>query len=246
MIWKCVAALCLATLIASPAWGKHHARSGLHGHRSHVHRGRDKSDNSAVGDRHGDRPFRLAGTALVDGKAFHFASGGHGWSIPYGTVPITPNDVGEWGSHHGAIGLNHGDDIPDPGGAKRPREGIEIHASDHWASSGCVVFAKEKFSEVKKLILGLIETAGQAWLHVGPGGIAITSDRTPPDETQEEHKTQKSDVADNADNEKQAKRHHVNKHIEHRHRRRYAHRITLPSTAYHGRSGTASRATFVS
>ncbi len=144
------------------------------------------------------RPRLLTGTLTISGKRFAYASGGHGWSIPYGDFPITPEDVGRWGHRHGAIGIN-GDTIPDKQ-LGRDREGIEIHASHHMASAGCVVV--EEFDQLKHSIFAMIESVGHAWLHVGPSGAAITPNKESPlppviylaqhiTEEEEQHSTRK-------------------------------------------------------
>jgi hypothetical protein len=122
------------------------------------------------------RPRLLTGTLEIAGLKFPYASGGAGWSIPYGDFPLTPEEVGGWGKRHGAIGINGGT-IPDKQ-LGRDREGIEIHAAHHMASSGCVVV--EEFDRLKRAVTRLINDAGHAFLHVGPTGAAITADSASP------------------------------------------------------------------
>lgn len=119
-----------------------------------------------------DRPRKMVGKIVVADRAFTFVSGGRGWSIPWGHWPITPEEVGSWGARHGAIGLNHGDDIPDPK-LHRGREGVEIHAANHDATAGCVGI-REHYDQLKKLVIGMIDRFGHAWLHVTPHAVAIT------------------------------------------------------------------------
>src|SRR5215472_2457686 len=68
------------------------------------------------------RPKLMTGRLRIGNLDMGFASGGRGWSIPYGDYPID-DSAGEWGKHHGAVGLN-GDSIYDPV-LGRDREGIE-------------------------------------------------------------------------------------------------------------------------
>jgi hypothetical protein len=124
------------------------------------------------------RPKRLEGPLTIGDSTYEFASGGHGWSIPLGTVKITPEAVGSWGSRHGAIGLNN-DSIYDPQ-LGRDREGIELHPASHMASAGCVVIDRSRWAEFKRQVLAMIEEAGQAFLHIGPNGAAITPTRVSP------------------------------------------------------------------
>ena len=121
------------------------------------------------------RPYRLAGSLRIGDMIFDFASGGSGWSIPYGSYPID-NSAGSWGKRHGAIGLND-DTIWDPQ-LGRHREGIEIHSSNHDTSAGCVITSK--FSKLKAAIFAMIKASGQAFLHIGPTGAAITPTKVSP------------------------------------------------------------------
>jgi hypothetical protein len=121
------------------------------------------------------RPRHIEGTLKIGSKSYHYGSGGRaGWSIPYGDYPITPGAIGNWGRHHGAVGLNNNSIFDDQ--LKRDREGIELHATGHFSSAGCVVVLRKVFNEVKKTIFALIETAGHAFLHVTPEGAEITSE----------------------------------------------------------------------
>lgn len=117
------------------------------------------------------RPYRLTGKVKIGDKEYQFASGGYGWSIPYGDWKID-DSAGDWGVKHHALGLNN-DTIPDPQ-LGRDRDGIEIHASDHWESAGCFVLAPEVFKQVSETIRDMIRDAGQAFLHVWPDIVSIT------------------------------------------------------------------------
>lgn len=122
------------------------------------------------------RPNLIEGTLEIAGKKFRFASGGNGWSIPYGTFEITPSAVGSWGARHGAVGLAN-DSIYDRQ-LGRNRDGIEMHASSHFTSAGCVVV--DQWVEFKRTLFAFIDGMGQAFLHVGPTGAIITAAKTSP------------------------------------------------------------------
>ena len=124
------------------------------------------------------RPRLLEGALTIGNSHYQFASGGNGWSIPLGTVRITPETVGSWGSRHGAIGLAE-DTIYDPQ-LGRDREGIELHPASHMASAGCVVIDRSRWTEFKRKVMAMIEDAGQAFLHIGLNGAAITPTRASP------------------------------------------------------------------
>lgn len=124
------------------------------------------------------RPRRIEGTLTVGRHKMDFASGGTNWSIPYGDFPVTPESVGSWGSRHGAIGLNDGTIYDKQLG--RDRDGIEIHASGHMASAGCVVVSHSDFGALKKEVTALIATFGRAFLHIGPDGASITPEKRSP------------------------------------------------------------------
>lgn len=121
------------------------------------------------------RPYRISGTLKIDDRNFRFVSGGKGWSIPYGDWEITPDEVGKWGSRHGAMGLNHDDGIPDPQ-LHRDREGIEIHS---WpGSTGGCVGIPSGYASLKALTKAMIKKNGHAFLHVWPCRVEITPDRS--------------------------------------------------------------------
>ncbi len=201
-----VAATAIAICLATPAYAKHHHKhhhksiSHAKGHKKPAHRHYDApvldttthvyrtSEPPAPFDGFMDgmamplppvihkRPYRMTGTLTIGRLDFNYASGGSGWSIPYGDFPITPEDIGDWGRRHGAIGIN-GNTIPDKQ-LGRDREGIEIHAAYHMASAGCIVV--QEFDRLKHAIMGLINDDGHAFLHVGPTGAAITAEKASP------------------------------------------------------------------
>ena len=115
------------------------------------------------------RPRQIVGEIEIGGVKFHFVSGGYGWSIPYGHHEITPSDVGPWGQRHGALGLD-GDTMWDKQ-LRRDREGIEIHAA-RGGTAGCV--GVRDFQTFKHAVHAMIEKFGSAFLHVLPGGAAVT------------------------------------------------------------------------
>jgi len=115
------------------------------------------------------RPRQIVGEIEIGGARFHFVSGGYGWSIPYGHHEVTPSDVGPWGSRHGALGLD-GDTMWDKQ-LHRDREGIEIHAAEG-GTAGCV--GVRDFRSFKRAVLAMIDKFGSAFLHVFPGGAAVT------------------------------------------------------------------------
>lgn len=116
------------------------------------------------------RPYQINGTITISGQNFNFVSGGRGWSIPYGTYLITPDEVGKWGSRHHAIGLNHDDGIYDPV-LKRMREGVEMHAAIDGHTGGCIGILSH-YRVFRRLVLKLCGK-GQAWLHVNPDKVEI-------------------------------------------------------------------------
>lgn len=125
------------------------------------------------------RPYRIAGIVDVAGKQFGFVTGG--WrrgSMPYGDFPITPDEVGPWGSAHGAIGLND-NSMWDPQ-LNDSREGVEMHAGDDGASAGCFVIASHDWRAFKSAVFGMIDKFGQAFLHFSAAGAAITATKTSP------------------------------------------------------------------
>jgi hypothetical protein len=122
------------------------------------------------------RPRLLEGNLEIAGKTFKFASGGTGWSIPYGTFEVTPTTVGSWGARHDAVGLAN-DSIYDRQ-LGRDRDGIEMHASPHFTSAGCVVV--DRWAEFKRTLFAFIDGMGHAFLHVGPSGAIITAAKASP------------------------------------------------------------------
>ena len=88
-----------------------------------------------------------------------------------------PEELGDWGRHHGALGLSHNNGIWDPK-IGDIREGIEIHAAHHLASAGCV--AIEGYEQAKRAILHMIAETGEAFLHIWPGLASITPSATTP------------------------------------------------------------------
>lgn len=123
----------------------------------------------------GRRPQRIEGEIAIGTLNFRFVSGGAGWSIPYGDWPITPGDVGSWGARHGAIGVNHDDCVYDRQ-LGRCREGVEIHADYDGRTAGCV--GVERFAEAKRAILAMVDKFGRAFLHVWPGHVSVTPERS--------------------------------------------------------------------
>ena len=124
-------------------------------------------------------PSRLRGVLEVGELRVDYGSGGEGWALDYGDYEITPDDVGPWGSRHGAIGIAH-DEIWDVR-LRRYREGIELHAAtnDSLKTEGCVAIERQQWAAVKRAVLAMIDEAGHAFLRVGPNGARIEPDRNP-------------------------------------------------------------------
>lgn len=123
------------------------------------------------------RPDYFEGQIDIAGIKFDFGSGGYGrGSIPYGDHPITPEDEGGWGRTHGALGLN-GDEMYDSQLGSE-REGIELHSTfgRGLKTAGCVKI--EQWSKAKAQILAMINKFGHAFLHVWPGAVSITPERS--------------------------------------------------------------------
>lgn len=124
----------------------------------------------------GRRPAVLSGILFVAGKRYAFVSGGYGPSIPYNDYEISPNSRGTWGSRHGALDLTGTarSVIPDRQ-AGRDRLGIEIHAGGG-RTEGCV--GVEGWREAKAEIVGMIREFGRAFLHVWPGAVSVTPQKS--------------------------------------------------------------------
>jgi hypothetical protein len=124
------------------------------------------------------RPMRIGGDMTVEGTHYTFGSGGGGFaSIPYGTYPVTPEIMGDWGRAHGAMGINY-NRIYDPT-LGRFREGIELHAGsgNMPMTQGCVAIAGNQYPQFKQQVLGMIARYGTVFLTVGPKGATITPTR---------------------------------------------------------------------
>jgi hypothetical protein len=114
---------------------------------------------------------------MIEGKAYHFGSGGAGRQhIPYGDWQVTPGAIGPWGQAHGALGIAGGS-IWDPT-LHRYREGIELHpgSSDDSITAGCIAIAGNQWPQAKAQILGMIKKYGKAYVHMGPKGASISPD----------------------------------------------------------------------
>ena len=124
-------------------------------------------------------PSRIKGELRIGDLRVPFGSGGEGWSLDYGDYPITPKDIGPWGSRHGAIGLA-GDEIYDRR-LGRDREGIELHAAtnDSLMTEGCVAIARREWIAVKRAVLAMIDMSGHAYLHIDPTGARIEPNAEP-------------------------------------------------------------------
>lgn len=125
----------------------------------------------------GPRPAVLTGTLMVAGQRYAFVSGGAGLSIPYNDYEISPNSQGSWGSRHGALDLTGSarSIIPDRQ-AGRNRLGIELHEG-HGRTEGCMGI--DRWREAKAQIVGMIKKFGRAFLHVWPGTVFVSPDRSP-------------------------------------------------------------------
>ena len=154
-------------------------------------------------------PSRLRGVLEVGELRVDYGSGGEGWALDYGDYEITPDDVGSWGSRHGAIGIAH-DEIWDVR-LRRYREGIELHAAtnDSLKTEGCVAIERQQWAAVKRAVLAMIDEAGHAFLRVGPNGARIEPDRNP--------------IVILASAEPVEERHERRHYAEHRHRERHRH-----------------------
>ena len=110
-------------------------------------------------------PARILGFLEVGDLRVRFGSGGAGYSLDYGDYRITPDDVGSWGSRHGALGIAHdsGCTIYDER-LRRDRCGVEIHADTNGElrTEGCV--AVKEFGKVKAAVLAMISEFGHAFL----------------------------------------------------------------------------------
>lgn len=159
-------AVFLAFLIA-PAEAKHRQ----HHDRHQAHHRPFRGAHYATGHRH--RTSRHASSSrsnviegVIDflGEHFPFVSGGMGRGpIPPGTYEITPDDVGDWGSRHQAIGIAHNE--------IGHREGIEIHRAYGDRTAGCVGI-KERYVELRRKVLEMSKE-GKLYLRISPGNYAI-------------------------------------------------------------------------
>ena len=125
-------------------------------------------------------PARLLGFLEIGALRVRFGSGGAGYSLDYGDYRITPDDVGAWGSRHGALGIAHdsGCTIYDAR-LRRDRCGIELHADTNGElrTAGCV--AVKEFGKVKAAVLAMISEFGQAFLRIDFTGARIEPDAEP-------------------------------------------------------------------
>jgi hypothetical protein len=133
------------------------------------------------------RPNYIGGEVTIDGKKFHWGSGGAGrGSIPWGDYPINVGPgagIGPWGQSHGSIATigKPGGVIDDPRYPGNPRTGIQIHTGsgsylDHLYTLGCFKVSRAEWPAFKK---ALLEKAGHGpmMLHIGRDGIATITTR---------------------------------------------------------------------
>lgn len=167
-----------------------------------------------------DRPKRIDGVLKIADAVFHFASGGYGWSIPYGDYEISSNSEGDWGARHGALDLTGVDrgDIWDPL-LGRHRGGIELHGGGS-VTMGCVSI--DQWSLAKRKILSMIDKFGTAFLHVWPHKVTVTPEKSSGNVIVTLHRSMRT-IREAHDDERRS-RHISSRRIvdRHRHYRHYA------------------------
>jgi len=133
-----------------------------------------------------NRPGHIGGEVQLGGQTFHYGSGGAGrGSLPYGTYPINPGDMGPVGRRIGAYGSvgGLGGEIPDPKFPQQPREGILIHSAsssdlDRLYSEGCFAVSKAEWPRFRQALINETAKNGPMALTIGRDGRATIMPRS--------------------------------------------------------------------
>jgi N-acetylmuramoyl-L-alanine amidase-like protein len=144
-----------------------------------------------------NRPYYYGGTVTIGGKEFHYGTGGGGrGSVPYGTFPINPGDMGPIGRRIGAYGSvgGMGGHIPDPRFPGAPREGILIHSAsssnlDKLYSQGCFAVSRAEWPAFKQALIEETRKSGPMSLTIGRDGRASILPRETAEVRRTEQKT---------------------------------------------------------
>jgi hypothetical protein len=130
-------------------------------------------------------PYYLKGVVSLDGKLYHYGSGGRGaGAIPYGSYPINigKGDIGPIGQSIGSVATLGGSSGTFTGGGHH-WAGVQIHRAfsdnlDYLYTKGCFSVSASEWPAFKRQLLELnARTPGGLNLNIGRDGMASITPR---------------------------------------------------------------------